>query len=234
MSLVDEVKAKEEVWDSRDDVSQLMDEATKALASRTRSLAVAALKDPDAQREQQQEGEEGEADEQEAVLHRAIDLGIKIDRLDQPDVVQIEPNHTVVHIGAGRVDLPKEDLPGVVDDGSSSDLEPGLGTRGRLDDHGEPAQVPLGGEHLHHRTPAQPLDRERRADDDHQHVACEAGRRRATPSTGDERDPEQDRLHDRADERVDRPRRDRDRRVRQRVPARRPRRARGSPRGVKR
>lgn len=45
MSLVDEVKAKEEVWDSRDDVDDLMDEATHALASRTRSLAVAALKE---------------------------------------------------------------------------------------------------------------------------------------------------------------------------------------------
>jgi heat-inducible transcriptional repressor len=45
MSLVDEVKAKEEVWDSRDDIDELMDEATHALASRTRSLAVAAVKD---------------------------------------------------------------------------------------------------------------------------------------------------------------------------------------------
>ena len=45
MSLVDEVKAKEEVWDSRDDIDELMDEATHALASRTRSLAVAALRD---------------------------------------------------------------------------------------------------------------------------------------------------------------------------------------------
>ena len=45
MSLVDEVKAKEEVWDSRDDIDQLMEEATHALANRTRSLAVAALKD---------------------------------------------------------------------------------------------------------------------------------------------------------------------------------------------
>jgi len=48
MSLVDEVRAKEEVWDSRDDIDELMDEATHALASRTRSLAVAALKDSDA------------------------------------------------------------------------------------------------------------------------------------------------------------------------------------------
>lgn len=47
MSLVDEVKAKEEVWDSRDKIDDLMDEATHALASRTRSLAVAALKDKD-------------------------------------------------------------------------------------------------------------------------------------------------------------------------------------------
>lgn len=45
MSVVDEVKAKEEVWDSRDDIDELMDEATRALASRTKSLAVAALKD---------------------------------------------------------------------------------------------------------------------------------------------------------------------------------------------
>lgn len=45
MSLVDEVKAKEEVWDSRDDIDELMSEATHALAARTKSLAVAALKD---------------------------------------------------------------------------------------------------------------------------------------------------------------------------------------------
>lgn len=45
MSLVDEVKAKEEVWDSRDDIDELMEEATHALANRTRSLAVAAIKD---------------------------------------------------------------------------------------------------------------------------------------------------------------------------------------------
>jgi len=45
MSLVDEVKAKEEVWDSRDNIDELMDEATHALANRTKSLAVAALKD---------------------------------------------------------------------------------------------------------------------------------------------------------------------------------------------
>lgn len=46
MSLVDEVKAKEEVWDARDDIDELMNEATHALANRTKSLAVAALKDP--------------------------------------------------------------------------------------------------------------------------------------------------------------------------------------------
>lgn len=45
MSLVDEVKAKEEVWDCRSDVDALMEEATHALASRTHSLAVAAVKD---------------------------------------------------------------------------------------------------------------------------------------------------------------------------------------------
>lgn len=47
MSLVDEVRAKEEVWDSRDDIDLLMEEATRALASRTKSLAVAALRDTD-------------------------------------------------------------------------------------------------------------------------------------------------------------------------------------------
>lgn len=44
MSLVDEVKAKEEVWDSRDDIDELMGEATHALANRTKSLTIAALK----------------------------------------------------------------------------------------------------------------------------------------------------------------------------------------------
>jgi len=46
MSLVDEVRAKEEVWDSRSDIDELMDEATHALAARTKSFAVGALKDP--------------------------------------------------------------------------------------------------------------------------------------------------------------------------------------------
>lgn len=45
MSVVDEVKAKEEVWDSRDDIDDLMDQATHALASRTRSLSVAGIKE---------------------------------------------------------------------------------------------------------------------------------------------------------------------------------------------
>jgi transcriptional regulator of heat shock response len=44
MSLVDEVKAKEEVWDSKNNLDELMNETTHALANRTRSLAVAALK----------------------------------------------------------------------------------------------------------------------------------------------------------------------------------------------
>ncbi len=45
MSLVDEVKAKEEVWDSRNEIDNLMNEATHALASRTKSIAIGALKD---------------------------------------------------------------------------------------------------------------------------------------------------------------------------------------------
>lgn len=47
MSLVDEVKAKEEVWDSRNEIDDLMDEATHALASRTKSITVGAYKDKD-------------------------------------------------------------------------------------------------------------------------------------------------------------------------------------------
>jgi heat-inducible transcriptional repressor len=47
MSLVDEVRAKEEVWDSRKQVDDLMDEATHALANRTKSIAMGALKDKD-------------------------------------------------------------------------------------------------------------------------------------------------------------------------------------------
>ncbi len=41
MSLTDEVKAKEEVWDVRDDLDGLVREATHALAQRTNALAVA-------------------------------------------------------------------------------------------------------------------------------------------------------------------------------------------------
>lgn len=43
MSLTDEVKSKEEVWDSRGNVESLIREATHALAERTRSLAVGAI-----------------------------------------------------------------------------------------------------------------------------------------------------------------------------------------------
>lgn len=43
MSLADEVKTKEEVWDSRNDVDDFMEEATKALSERTNSLAVSAM-----------------------------------------------------------------------------------------------------------------------------------------------------------------------------------------------
>lgn len=42
MSLADEVKTKEEVWDARGDMDDLMEEATHALADRTHALAVAA------------------------------------------------------------------------------------------------------------------------------------------------------------------------------------------------
>lgn len=45
MSLTDEVKAKEEVWDVRNDVDALFKEATHALASRTGSLAVGVIDD---------------------------------------------------------------------------------------------------------------------------------------------------------------------------------------------
>lgn len=45
MSLTEEVKAKEEVWDARKDLHTLLAEATHSLAQRTRSLAVAAVDD---------------------------------------------------------------------------------------------------------------------------------------------------------------------------------------------
>ena len=43
MSLAEEVKAKEDVWDSRSDLEELLAEATHALAERTNTLAVATL-----------------------------------------------------------------------------------------------------------------------------------------------------------------------------------------------
>ena len=43
MSLTDEVKAKEEVWDVRKDINSLLREAAHALAAQTDSLAIAAL-----------------------------------------------------------------------------------------------------------------------------------------------------------------------------------------------
>ena len=45
MSVADEVKAKEKVWDSRKDIENLVEEATHALADSTNSLAVGALDD---------------------------------------------------------------------------------------------------------------------------------------------------------------------------------------------
>lgn len=47
MSLAEEVKAKEEVWDAREDVERLLDEATHALAERTKALAVACVQEGD-------------------------------------------------------------------------------------------------------------------------------------------------------------------------------------------
>ncbi len=45
MSLAEEVKAKEDVWDNRDNFSNLMESATKALSHKTNSLSVAATED---------------------------------------------------------------------------------------------------------------------------------------------------------------------------------------------
>jgi len=45
MSLADEVKAKEEIRDSKDNLDKLLDEATHALAARTRNLALTAIDD---------------------------------------------------------------------------------------------------------------------------------------------------------------------------------------------
>lgn len=47
LSLTDEVKAKEGVWDARSSFDKLMTEATHALADKTQSLAVAATDDGD-------------------------------------------------------------------------------------------------------------------------------------------------------------------------------------------
>jgi heat-inducible transcriptional repressor len=45
MTVTEEVRAKEEVWDVRDDINALFREATHALAEQTRNLAVGALED---------------------------------------------------------------------------------------------------------------------------------------------------------------------------------------------
>ncbi len=45
MSVTDEVKAKEDVWDSRGNLDELLEEATHALAAHTRSLAVISTED---------------------------------------------------------------------------------------------------------------------------------------------------------------------------------------------
>jgi len=42
MSLTDEVKAKEEIWDVRNNLDRLLEEATHALAERTKNLSIAA------------------------------------------------------------------------------------------------------------------------------------------------------------------------------------------------
>lgn len=45
VSVVDEVQAKEKVWDAREDIDDLMREATQALARKTGSLAVGTIED---------------------------------------------------------------------------------------------------------------------------------------------------------------------------------------------
>jgi heat-inducible transcriptional repressor len=47
MSLADEIKAKEEVWDARRDLDTLLKEAAHVLAERTKNLAIAATNDGD-------------------------------------------------------------------------------------------------------------------------------------------------------------------------------------------
>lgn len=45
LSLADEVKAKEEVWDNKDDINKFFDDLTHSLAQRTNSMAIAAMDD---------------------------------------------------------------------------------------------------------------------------------------------------------------------------------------------
>ncbi len=45
LGVAEEVKAREEVWDSRKDFDKLMSEATQVLANKTKSLAIAAIED---------------------------------------------------------------------------------------------------------------------------------------------------------------------------------------------
>jgi len=47
LSVTDEVQAKEDVWDSRDDVDHLMKDATQALAQQTEYLAVSTIENGD-------------------------------------------------------------------------------------------------------------------------------------------------------------------------------------------
>lgn len=47
LSVTEEVRAKENVWDSRENIDNLMKEATRALSQKTHSLAVASLDDGD-------------------------------------------------------------------------------------------------------------------------------------------------------------------------------------------
>lgn len=52
-----------------------------------------------------------------ALAHAGLDCVTYTRRTrdDQPDVVHVEPNHRVVHVDAGPLDLPKEHLPQVID-----------------------------------------------------------------------------------------------------------------------
>ncbi len=53
-----------------------------------------------------------------ALAHAGLDCVTYTRRTrdDQPDVVHVEPNHRVVHVDAGALDLPKEHLPRVIDE----------------------------------------------------------------------------------------------------------------------